>query len=80
MAYAGRKRPARLSLPTRGAWIEIFLPISYCATVLSLPTRGAWIEICLQFAGNSNLFVAPHTGSVDKNIFSLYTIFFRILL
>ena len=35
-----------LSLPTRGAWIEIHacdqLPVN---TPVSLPTRGAWIEM-----------------------------------
>ncbi len=35
------------SLPTRGAWIEICLPIQSTAGFLSLPTRGAWIEIFL---------------------------------
>ena len=39
-----------LSLPVRGAWIEM----RYCKPVdqefLSLPVRGAWIEIFLLFA------------------------------
>ena len=34
-----------LSLPTRGAWIEIFPERSYVFPSWSLPTRGAWIEI-----------------------------------
>ena len=34
------------SLPTRGAWIEILLPVIASQTSIpSLPTRGAWIEI-----------------------------------
>ena len=33
------------SLPTRGAWIEIRLFVSFFEAGQSLPTRGAWIEI-----------------------------------
>ena len=33
------------SLPTRGAWIEIALPIAIGRLNRSLPTRGAWIEM-----------------------------------
>ena len=33
------------SLPTRGAWIEIFFVVTPVEYVVSLPTRGAWIEI-----------------------------------
>ena len=36
-----------VSLPSRGAWIEIFtLSIHFCHFT-SLPSRGAWIEINL---------------------------------
>ena len=34
-----------LSLPTRGAWIEITLLVPFGGCNGSLPTRGAWIEI-----------------------------------
>ena len=34
-----------VSLPTRGAWIEIPVIGGMFAVSLSLPTRGAWIEI-----------------------------------
>ena len=35
-----------MSLPTRGAWIEmIILLMSSAISGTSLPTRGAWIEI-----------------------------------
>ena len=34
-----------LSLPLRGAWIEIPLNSSQCFQSKSLPLRGAWIEI-----------------------------------
>ena len=35
-----------LSLPVRGAWIEIPSCFPICWNCLSLPVRGAWIEIC----------------------------------
>ena len=34
-----------LSLPTRGAWIEIVQKVAKIGKSESLPTRGAWIEI-----------------------------------
>ena len=54
-----------MSLPTRGAWIEISVVEYASSTESSLPTRGAWIEIV--FYGHIHAFlpVAPHTGSVD---------------
>ena len=40
------QRVGALSLPTRGAWIEIFNVQLYLLSLArSLPTRGAWIEI-----------------------------------
>ncbi len=36
---------AKLSLPVRGAWIEILRVVGQSAKVVSLPVRGAWIEI-----------------------------------
>ena len=56
------------SLPSRGAWIEIFL-IYHSAreTGLSLPSRGAWIEIDLRRKLSSGCKVAPLAGSVDRN-------------
>ena len=38
-----RRQP--LSLPVRGAWIEIAKSRKWSAPKLSLPVRGAWIEI-----------------------------------
>ena len=36
----------RLSLPVRGAWVEInFEPLHGVEQVRSLPVRGAWVEI-----------------------------------
>ena len=54
-----------MSLPTRGAWIEINISISINSDLLSLPTRGAWIEISDYFDAITSDPVAPHTGSVD---------------
>ena len=35
-----------MSLPARGAWIEIYyLILAWVKFILSLPARGAWIEI-----------------------------------
>ena len=34
-----------LSLPMRGAWIEIYMQESINEMLKSLPMRGAWIEI-----------------------------------
>ena len=38
----GRKQ---VSLPSRGAWIEIFLSAVWSVSLASLPSRGAWIEM-----------------------------------
>ena len=34
-----------LSLPVRGAWIEMLHPRGGCLGAMSLPVRGAWIEM-----------------------------------
>ena len=56
-----------MSLPMRGAWIEIYyLTLIMGGTSRSLPMRGAWIEIGFMAAQQAkNLEVAPHAGSVD---------------
>ena len=56
---------AVLSLPMRGAWIEI--TIMYIITIIlsSLPMRGAWIEIYTYCSNKFRRIVAPHAGSVD---------------
>ena len=36
-----------LSLPVRGAWIEILSAARAKSAIVSLPVRGAWIEISL---------------------------------
>ena len=50
-----------LSLPMRGAWIEIFVKNSLLAQMSeeSLPMRGAWIEM----QGNRRRHQAPHRRS-----------------
>ncbi len=36
-----------MSLPVRGAWIEIVISATCVPRALSLPVRGAWIEMIL---------------------------------
>ena len=54
-----------LSLPVRGAWIEIYFPVLWKHWSLSLPVRGAWIEIAIQIHDKKTCPVAPCEGSVD---------------
>ena len=54
-----------LSLPVRGAWIEISLIVRLFGTKESLPVRGAWIEIKKLLRCGCCAFVAPRAGSVD---------------
>ena len=35
-----------MSLPVRGAWVEMVVTASFGASSESLPVRGAWVEIC----------------------------------
>ena len=37
-----------MSLPSRGAWIEIKEQLNAYRASMSLPSRGAWIEIALK--------------------------------
>ena len=54
-----------LSLPMRGAWIEMTNRAIVVNNVQSLPMRGAWIEMCIYHSNFPTLKVAPHAGSVD---------------
>ena len=54
-----------LSLPPRGAWIEIKRDKRPDKKKRSLPPRGAWIEINVASGVISAAEVAPPTGSVD---------------
>ena len=62
-ASDGMKRT--MSLPARGAWIEIGALACHCLVSLSLPARGAWIEMYKQRRAIHEVNVAPRTGSVD---------------
>ena len=55
-----------MSLPVRGAWIEIASTIRpFRPLILSLPVRGAWIEITTGGVQMDKITVAPRAGSVD---------------
>ena len=54
-----------MSLPVRGAWIEILVLQVVLILILSLPVRGAWIEIFVGFPHAPVIVVAPRKGSVD---------------
>ena len=54
-----------MSLPARGAWIEIKEKRTCYVKQVSLPARGAWIEIHIQQTFRKQPDVAPREGSVD---------------
>ena len=54
-----------MSLPSRGAWIEIYGNTRGRCWLWSLPSRGAWIEIPRRPPSMLWITVAPLTGSVD---------------
>ena len=45
LCIAWRATAAKVSLPVRGAWVEISSPNASLEIHLSLPVRGAWVEI-----------------------------------
>ena len=48
MANLAKGVRGQMSLPPRGAWIEIiYAKVDEIADYMSLPPRGAWIEIYL---------------------------------
>ena len=52
------------SLPSRGAWIEIFMHLVYkLAKDRSLPSRGAWIEILQTFLESCGTMSLPSRGA-----------------
>ena len=58
----------KLSLPSRGAWIEMNKNGETKGGYMSLPSRGAWIEMQILWYGKCpEEFVAPLAGSVDRN-------------
>ena len=54
-----------MSLPSRGARIEMFPSLARCCLLRSLPSRGARIEILLPRDLLYLSAVAPLTGSAD---------------
>ena len=54
-----------MSLPVRGAWIEINGDYPKGGVIPSLPVRGAWIEMQYSWARIASTLVAPRAGSVD---------------
>ena len=56
-----------MSLPSRGAWIEMSGAVKVAAFEPSLPSRGAWIEIPPTSCPPATPTVAPLAGSVDRN-------------
>ena len=57
-----------VSLPSRGAWIEIVFSSLDFSSKGSLPSRGAWIEIYYDLTLKEwRDYVAPLAGSVDRN-------------
>ena len=62
-----RKGRYTTSLPSRGAWIEMWKLDGIAVASMSLPSRGAWIEIGHPLDEQVNDAVAPLTGSVDRN-------------
>ena len=62
-----------MSLPVRGAWIEISIAwLDYVDVERSLPVRGARIEICVWRLVARLSFVAPCEGSEDWNFLKWY--------
>ena len=54
-----------MSLPVRGAWIEMHTWHRLVQQKSSLPVRGAWIEILKSVHVCAFGLVAPRAGSVD---------------
>ena len=54
-----------VSLPARGAWIEMIQSGTFYCRRKSLPARGAWIEIKVPELMRAGGTVAPREGSVD---------------
>ena len=60
-----RKTAGALSLPVRGAWVEIRLMHKRQGEEpWSLPVRGAWVEIEILNNSKQPFAVAPRAGSV----------------
>ena len=64
-AYIIPQYDAVVSLPVRGAWIEMPCAVNPRWKESSLPVRGAWIEIHVLTRDLITADVAPRAGSVD---------------
>ena len=54
----------KMSLPVRGAWVEINYIRHDVYKALSLPVRGAWVEMSEAISKSVAICVAPRAGSV----------------
>ena len=54
----------RMSLPVRGAWVEMKIRQESSEISASLPVRGAWVEMSFGGANLEIPSVAPRAGSV----------------
>ena len=63
-------RDAVLSLPSRGAWIEICSWAALLRPYSVAPLTGSVDRNKFQHRANPLCFVAPLTGSVDRNVWS----------
>ena len=62
-----------MSLPLRGAWIEISVIEIFMMIPPSLPLRGAWIEIELGTRSTANLAQSlPLRGAWIEILFGMY--------
>ena len=65
MVYHPSQTENQMSLPVRGAWIEIKCQRTRIQDFVSLPVRGAWIEMFYALQCPEDGSVAPREGSVD---------------
>ena len=67
------KLELHLSLPVRGAWIEILSAAALSAAALSsLPVRGAWIEIDYTYGETWRCWSLPVRGAWIEIVAAIY--------
>ena len=65
MTLDKRRKKWYLSLPVRGAWVEMAVVYWYdLSDSTSLPVRGAWVEMRRANLDDTISRVAPRAGSV----------------
>ena len=52
-----------MSLPVRGAWVEMWKPTSSTMRRMSLPVRGAWVEMLECIDGGNGIGSLPVRGA-----------------